>query len=134
MTAGSKIRVDKWLWYARVTKSRALASQLARGGKIRVNRIKINGAAKPVGPGDVLTISLRGRVRVLKILATGSRRGPAAEARLLYEDLTPVLPSRAGPHDLPPAAAAARPARDKGSGRPTKKERRQLQALTRDGT
>ena len=69
-------------------KTRALAASLVSGGKVRVNRHKIAKPSHPVAPGDVLTIALRGHVRVLKLLDPGTRRGPAPEARLLYEDLT----------------------------------------------
>jgi ribosome-associated heat shock protein Hsp15 len=93
----SSQRIDKWLWFARIVKTRSLAAALVSGGKVRVNRQKIAKPSHPVAPGDVLTIALRGHVRVLKLLDPGTRRGPAPEARLLYEDL-------AVPHaDRPPS-------------------------------
>jgi ribosome-associated heat shock protein Hsp15 len=85
--AGSTQRIDKWLWFARIIKTRSLAAALVSHGKVRVNRHKIAKPSHPVSPGDVLTIALRGGVRVLKVLDPGTRRGPAAQARLLYEDL-----------------------------------------------
>lgn len=118
--AEARQRIDKWLFFARVVKSRSLAAKLAQSGKIRVNREKIDQASQAVKPGDVLTITLERRVLVYRILDPGARRGPAEEARGLYEDLTPA-PAPKGAA----AAAAAAPARDAGSGRPTKKERRQ---------
>lgn len=117
-------RIDKWLFFARVVKSRSLAAKLAVGGKVRVNRDKIEQAAHQVKVGDVLTITLDRRILVYKILAPGERRGPAPEAQLLYEDLSP-----------PPASAtvmapeAATPQRESGAGRPTKKERRETDRL-----
>ncbi|MCQ8780635.1 RNA-binding S4 domain-containing protein [Mangrovibrevibacter kandeliae] len=93
-------RIDKWLFFARLVKSRSLAQKLALSGGVRVNRIKVTQAARVVRPGDVLTISLNGGVRVLKIVDGGARRGPASEARLLYEDLA-VAP------DAEPGADAA---------------------------
>ena len=71
-------RLDKWLWFARVTKSRTLAAQLVQDGKVRVNRAK---AAKPshtVRSGDVLTIAIRGNVEVLKVAGAGGAQRAAA--------------------------------------------------------
>jgi len=84
-----QIRIDKWLWFARQTKSRSLAQKLVTGGGVRINGTKIGSASKMVGPGDVLTLTLREDVRVLKIMDCGKRRGPFAEAQTLYEDLSP---------------------------------------------
>jgi ribosome-associated heat shock protein Hsp15 len=77
-------RLDKWLWFARVVKSRTLAAQLVGGGKVRVNRMRILKPSHLLRPGDVLTIALRGEVRVLQVLAIGERRGPPQEAQRLY--------------------------------------------------
>ncbi|UUP17324.1 Heat shock protein 15 [Nitratireductor thuwali] len=113
-------RIDKWLFFARVVKSRSLAAKLTVAGKVRVNRVKVDQAAYPVKPGDVLTITLERRIVVYKVLLPGARRGPAEEARTLYEDLTP------------PAEIAVKPAdgeRAAGAGRPTKRERRQIERL-----
>lgn len=89
MDAEGKQRIDKWLFFARTVKSRALAAKLATAGHVRVNRNKIGQAAHPVRAGDVLTITLGQRILVYRILALGERRGPSAQARLLYEDLSP---------------------------------------------
>ncbi|WP_024587268.1 RNA-binding S4 domain-containing protein [Aliihoeflea sp. 2WW] len=119
MEGTARQRIDKWLFFARVVKSRSLAAKLVQSGKVRLNREKIAQAAQAVKPGDVLTISLDRRILVLKILFPGTRRGPFEEARTLYEDLSPS-----------PEAKAAAPApvaeRDPGSGRPTKRERREI--------
>ncbi|NRG16938.1 RNA-binding S4 domain-containing protein [Rhizobiales bacterium] len=123
--AASAQRIDKWLWHARVTKSRSLAQKLAVSGHVRLNREKVDAASKTVKVGDVLTVALERRVLVLKILAIGSRRGPAAEARLLYEDLSPPKPAR------PAGTTPADGRREAGAGRPTKKERRQIDAFRR---
>ncbi|MCF6321304.1 MAG: RNA-binding S4 domain-containing protein [Rhizobiaceae bacterium] len=85
------IRLDKWLWFARVVKTRTLAQKLVRTGKIRINKEKSSSAAKPVKSGDVLTISLERRILVLRITDCGKRRGPFSEACKLYEDLTPAV-------------------------------------------
>jgi ribosome-associated heat shock protein Hsp15 len=80
-------RVDKWLWFARIVKSRTLAAKLVTDGRIRVNSVRVETPAKPVGPGDVLTIALDRDVKVLRIMANAERRGPYSEARLLYDEL-----------------------------------------------
>lgn len=84
---GAAQRIDKWLWFARITKTRSLAAALVSHGAVRVNRQKIAKPSHPVAPGDVLTLAVRGRIRVLKVLEPGLRRGPASEAAGLFEDL-----------------------------------------------
>ena len=80
-------RLDKWLWYARFFKTRGLAQKACENGRIRVNGRRITKAHRAVGPGDVLTF-VQGRVvRIVRILAVAERRGPAPEARLLYEEI-----------------------------------------------
>ena len=80
-------RLDKWLWYARFFKTRGLAQKACEAGRIRVNGRRITKAHRAVGPGDVLTF-VQGRVvRIVRILAVAERRGPAPEARLLYEEI-----------------------------------------------
>jgi ribosome-associated heat shock protein Hsp15 len=123
MDAEGRQRIDKWLFFARAVKSRSLAAKLAAGGRVRINRDKAAQPSDTVKPGDVLTITLDRRILVWKVLDTGSRRGPAEEARKLYEDLSPApAPSQGAPDALPPV-------RGIGSGRPTKKERRQIDML-----
>jgi ribosome-associated heat shock protein Hsp15 len=119
MTTPGRQRLDKWLWFARVVKTRSLAAKLVSAGHVRINAQKIDAPAKQVVADDVLTISLERQVRVLKVIAPGERRGPYDEARHLYEDLTP-------PPDTSDEAAGSVPRRDAGSGRPTKRDRRQL--------
>ena len=102
---GPEQRIDKWLFFARVVKSRSLAQKLAQSGTLRLNREKVTQSAKTVRPGDVLTIPVAGRVRVLKVLDPGARRGPATEAATLFEDLSPRDPSPR----VDPAAGAAPP-------------------------
>ncbi len=126
-------RLDKWLWFARVAKTRTLASGLVSDGKVRVNRQKISKPAHGVRVGDVVTVSVARGVRVLKIEGTGSRRGPASEARLLYEEIVPLPGGQAsgGPaHGADPSAvdyAAGQGAVVDGGGRPTKRERRAIE-------
>ena len=119
--SSDSIRVDKWLWAARVFKTRSLASAACDGGKVDINAE----AAKParrVRTGDRIEVSLpRGRRRILKVVAIGERRGSAEAARALFEDLTPPEPPR--PRQAPP------PFREAGAGRPTKRERRKIERL-----
>jgi ribosome-associated heat shock protein Hsp15 len=81
------IRLDKWLWFARVVKTRAIAQELASSGHVRINGQRAENAAKAVRIGDVLTIALLSRVRVLKVLDVAERRGQASDAMTLYEKL-----------------------------------------------
>ena len=119
------LRADKWLWYARFFKSRSLASQLCAAGKLRIDGAAVAKAHHKVRPGDVLTFPQGRHIRVIKVLALTTRRGPATEARLLYEDLSPPQPDSALPRGTPPPVAR----RDVGSGRPTKRDRRATDSL-----
>ena len=87
-------RIDKWLWHARVVKTRSLAAKLVADGHVRLNGTRTLDPAKSVKPGDVLTVALERTVRVLKVIDLGARRGPASEAQTLYEDLSPEPPGR----------------------------------------
>ncbi len=127
MVGEGRQRIDKWLFFARAVKSRSLAAKLVQGSKVRVNRDKVDQPSHGLKSGDVLTISLERRVLVWRVVGLGVRRGPAEEARKLYEDITPLAET------TDPAARIAAPAvREPGSGRPTKRERRQLDALRDD--
>ncbi len=86
-------RLDLWLWCARVAKTRAECARLVEGGAIRLNRQPTDKAHARLRPGDVLTIAMQGRVRVWRVAALAARRGPAAEARLLYDDLSEPPPA-----------------------------------------
>jgi ribosome-associated heat shock protein Hsp15 len=101
-----------------------LATRLVESGKARVNRAKVTKASRMVQAGDVITLVIHEQVKVLKVLACGTRRGPAAEARELYEDMSPP-PVRHESASRPPPSPAQR---DKGAGRPTKRDRRQMLA------
>ena len=86
------MRLDKWLWQARFFRSRSRAGRLCREGKVRVAGAVVAGAVaagadRPVRPGDVLTFPQARAIRVVRVLALGRRRGPAPEARALYEDV-----------------------------------------------
>ncbi|MGZ9034688.1 MAG: RNA-binding S4 domain-containing protein [Rhodospirillales bacterium] len=81
------LRLDKWLWHARFYKSRSLAAKLCETAPMRVNGSAVAKAHYLVREGDVLTFVWNGRIRVVRVLALGIRRGPASEARMLYADL-----------------------------------------------
>lgn len=124
MDGSARQRIDKWLFFARVVKSRSLAAKLAVAGKVRINSDKASQASDLVKPGDVLTITLERRILLYKVLDAGTRRGPAEEARLLYEDVSPPPATR---EDALQDGAV--PLRELGSGRPTKRERRETDRL-----
>ena len=86
MTGETRQRLDKWLWFARVVKTREAAASLVEQGHVRLNRIKVAKPAHDVKPGDVLTVVLNARVRVLHVEGLALRRGPATAARLLYRE------------------------------------------------
>ncbi len=80
-------RLDKWLWCARMLKARADCARLVADGAVRINRQVTDKPHARLRPGDVLTFPLGPRVRVLRVLALAGRRGPAPEARTLYEEV-----------------------------------------------
>ncbi|WP_343057000.1 RNA-binding S4 domain-containing protein [Chthonobacter rhizosphaerae] len=162
--ADDRQRIDKWLWFARMAKTRSVAQDLAQSGHVRINGRKIDAASQPVKVGDVLTLGLRGHVRVLKVLAFAERRGSFPQAQLLYEDLAPPPPRPSasgddagrpdgadeddaeGPDDDAAAGATApgappqpaglphRPRPVRGEGRPTKRDRRRFDRFEPDGS
>jgi ribosome-associated heat shock protein Hsp15 len=115
-------RIDKWLWHARVVRTRTAAATLVEDGHVRLNGERVTAASRPVKAGDVLTIALDRTIRILKVAGFAERRGDAEAARVLFEDLTPVTVPKA-------AAEPVGVERDAGSGRPTKQERRATDRL-----
>ena len=81
------IRLDKWLWQARFFKSRAMASQICAAGRVRIDGERVTKAHATIRPGHVSTFPQARDIRVVRVIAIGTRRGPAVEARMLYEDL-----------------------------------------------
>jgi ribosome-associated heat shock protein Hsp15 len=132
-------RLDRWLWFIRAIKSRTQAAALVTDGKVRVNRVRIDKPSQAVRPGDVITVTVRGKVRVVRVLAPGTRRGPPAEARTLFEEVvaashTPTDPTSAdvaaaADERSKPAFDAPSPRRESGNSRPTKRDRRQTDRL-----
>jgi ribosome-associated heat shock protein Hsp15 len=111
-------RADQWLFFSRLVKSRTLAATLISEGALRVNGVPCAKPATVLKAGDALTLRHGPAVRIFRVLGFGTRRGPAVEAQTLYEDITP-------PPD-PDAPASTHAARAPGAGRPTKRERREL--------
>ncbi|MFD2676408.1 RNA-binding S4 domain-containing protein [Camelimonas lactis] len=91
-------RIDKWLWFARMARTRSLAVALVAGGRVRLNGARVDAPGKGVKIGDVLTLNLPQGVRVARILGLPHRRGPAPEAAQCWLDLT----GTAGPEDNSP--------------------------------
>jgi ribosome-associated heat shock protein Hsp15 len=120
--AVATLRIDKWLWQARFFKSRATASKLCAEGRVRVGGRPVAKAHYAVKPGDVLTFPQGAVIRVVRIVALGIRRGPAPEARALYEDLSPPPPA-----ERPVASPFAA-----GGPRPTKAARRSMERILRE--
>jgi ribosome-associated heat shock protein Hsp15 len=83
------MRLDKWLWQARFAKSRGLAARICASGRLRVGREIVSKPHRLVRVGDVLTFPAGGHIRTVRVAALGVRRGPAEEARRLYDDLAP---------------------------------------------
>ena len=131
MTGSETQRLDKWLWYARFFKSRSLATRVCAKGRIRVNGQGVKKAHHGLRAGDVLTFPQGRHIRVVRVAGLGTRRGPAAEAQALYDDLQPPSLSRPGKKDPDEPAPAAK--RERGQGRPTKRERRETDRLKRRG-
>jgi len=134
----ARLRIDRWLWFARFFKSRSAASQVCNARRIRIAGKIIAKASHTVKVGDVLTFPQARTIRTIKIVALGTRRGPAPEAQMLYEDMDPATP---GQTTSEPGSAKgkgrglleASPAkRSPGSGRPTKSQRRALDRLRDD--
>ena len=85
--AAARLRLDKYLWFARIVKTRSAAQAMAELGRLRINGRVIDRSHAPVGVGDVLSFAVHGKVRVLKIEALPARRGSPSEARLLYNEI-----------------------------------------------
>jgi ribosome-associated heat shock protein Hsp15 len=87
--SGESLRLDKWLWYARFAKTRALTQKLIERGQVRVNGAAVQKPSAAVHPGDIVAVVLGPVRRTVIVRDTGERRGPSAEARTLYDEPTP---------------------------------------------
>lgn len=121
------LRLDKWLWYARFFKTRSAASKMISSGKLRIDGALVNKPHRAVQIGHVYTFAQGPHIRVIKVLALATRRGPAPEAALLYEDMAPIEPRQK--QDGASLSASTFETRNSGAGRPTKRDRRKTEAL-----
>ena len=110
-------RLDKWLWCARLAKTRSAAARLILEGKVRINGERVRKPSRLVHIGDVLTATAPGRLAVWRVVDAAPRRGPASLAQTLYDDLTPDVPASSGPQPV------------RTGKRPTKRDRRRLDAF-----
>jgi ribosome-associated heat shock protein Hsp15 len=122
------IRIDQWLWAARLFKTRSLANQACRGGRVQIAGAAVKPSRQLAG-GETVQVKAPPIVRLYQVKGLAAKRVSAALARGLVEEITPAA-------DLEKLALARRDplglifaARDRGSGRPTKKERRELEKL-----
>jgi ribosome-associated heat shock protein Hsp15 len=123
------VRVDRWLWAARLVRTRALAAEAVKGGRVHLNGRAIR-PSRDVRPGDRLEVTVGHVRREVVVRATAERRGPAREAQLLYEETDESREARerlAAQRRLAPAPAPA------GGPRPTKRDRRRLEQHRRRG-
>jgi ribosome-associated heat shock protein Hsp15 len=123
------VRVDRWLWAARLVKTRSLAAEAVKGGRVHVNGRPVK-PSRELRPGDRLELSIGQVRRTVVVRATAERRGPASEAALLYEETPESLEARA-------AAAAERRVAGQSvvnlGARPTKRDRRRYEKAARGG-
>ena len=127
LETGPRQRIDKWLFFARMAKSRSAAQSLIVSRKVEINDAVVVQPSHAVRPGDRIVLAMPRRSLILLVKFSGSRRGPYEEAKLLYEDLTP-------PEDPETRLTAFEQAtRSPGSGRPTKRERREIDRLMPGG-
>lgn len=118
-------RIDRWLWCARFFKTRSLAAQAVRGGRVSVNGARVK-PARELSPGDELRISRGIETFVVRVRSTLARRGPAVEAQASYEELPASVEAREKQAYLRSLAGGMRP---NAGGRPTKQERRRWERM-----
>lgn len=119
----TEVRIDKWLWAARMFKTRSLASEACGAGHVKVDGVSVK-PAKVVRVGDRLEVRTPGGLRILEVAGLGERRGPATVARALYVDHTPPPPPKDEQALLVETAT-----RDRGAGRPSKRDLRELRRI-----
>lgn len=120
-TPATRLRLDKWLWFARFVKTRTLAQELCESGHVTLNGTAVHKASTTVKPGDELTLVLGPYKKFLAVVELGSRRGPAPEAQTLYrqtQEPERLVGFKGEWEDRP-----------SGEGRPTKKDRRAVDRL-----
>jgi ribosome-associated heat shock protein Hsp15 len=119
-------RIDKWLWHARVIRTRSASATLVASGHVRINGDRIDAPSRAVRQGDVVTVALDRTVRVLKVTGFAERRGGSETTPMLWDDLAPSPAQKVEPEPIPSGLRAP------GEGRPTKRERRAIDRLQRE--
>lgn len=119
LSSSAGVRVDKWLWAARMFKTRSAASTACTAGHVKIDGESVK-ASKAVKPGDRIDVLTSGGARQLEVIALGDRRGPASVAHTLYIDHTPPPPKDEGMPTI---------TRDRGMGRPTGRDLREIRRL-----
>ena len=117
------LRLDVYLYYIRIFKSRSLATKYILSNRLRISGQVTQKPHKMISIGDVLSMAIRGNVKILKILDIPNRRGPYSESLNFYEDITPIENNQKREYLKPNIKFAER------VGRPTKRERRQIDRL-----
>ncbi len=125
MELSERLRLDKWLWAARFLKTRALACEAVDGGRVQLNGQRVK-PARELKPGDQLEIATGEQQWTVRVLTLNPRRGPAAQARLMYEETPESAAARIEAQEA--RKIAPEPAQAI-HGRPTKRDRRQLDRL-----
>lgn len=125
MAVGATVRVDAWIWAVRITKTRSAAATACRGGHVKVNGVRVKPAHTLV-PGDEVRIFHDGRERIVVVAQLHAKRVGAPVAAVAFLDRTPAPPPR--------EALAVSGIRDRGAGRPTKRERRELEKFKAPGS
>ncbi len=115
------VRIDKWLWAVRLFKTRSLAAKACSAGHVKRNGVSVK-SSKVVRPGDRIDVLTPGGPRIVDVVVPLERRVSATIAQMAYEDRTPAPPPK--PAKEPDVAQ-----RDRGMGRPSKRDRRRLDRL-----
>jgi len=119
-TEGGSVRIDRWLWAARLFKTRSQAARACAAGDVKCNGAAVK-AAKQVRCGDHIDAQTPGGQKLVDVIALADKRGPASVAKTLYDDKTPPPPPREEDDGFG--------RRERGTGRPVKRERRLLKRL-----
>src|SRR6185369_8077233 len=134
--SSDSVRIDKWLWAARLAKTRPLAAEAVKGGHVELNGRRVS-AAKGVRVGDRLDLTIGGTPRTVVVRGLAERRGPASVAATLYEETPESVAERERIAEQRRIARAAdpfgAPLPEPGGARPTKRDRRRLEGERRRG-
>ncbi len=122
-------RIDKWLWHARIFKTRSIAQKQITTGKIRVDKEKISNCSRKIIASNVLTITLQRDIKIIEVIGFAKKRGPYSDAQLLYNDLSPPKLEKQKQEQTKESMS-----RIQSDGRPTKHQRKQIVAMKRNSS